>query len=209
MSLSSKVGPITILHDVLKLTRAAPSYTLASITANNVTKPSFKIASSKTISSSHSQNPGTIGPHTPPHITHSSNLLPPPHRTTHPWIPPHPSSTSSSLGHPYPASTSIKPIAIVGIVFGVLVSVTFMFGFARCWWNWRRTPSQDRIATLLHRYHLQREMEEAAVEPIRARVERPPPPPYRPPPPGYENVLPSSPPPAHMSQLHTDQDGEH
>ncbi|KAF7975118.1 hypothetical protein HWV62_10409 [Athelia sp. TMB] len=138
-----------------------------------------------------------IGTHRPTHITHHP---PPPHPTLPPPPPPPASPT------PAPPSHTLKPVAIVGLVLGALCAAAIAAGLARCYWSWRRTPPQDRVSAALHRYHLQREMEEAAAEPIRARVPRPPPPPYRPPPPGYEAVL--APVAAHVTTpLASDWDG--
>ena len=175
------------LHD-LRL----PSYTAAPVSS---TSPSVILV--KTSTSSHSDtNTGSTASHSTSLGTHG------PHISSH-------TSPFSFSHHPQPTSTTpssstqhshhrIRTMTILGIVFGGLAGFVLVLSVARCWWSWRKTPSRDRIASLMHRYNLEREMEQATVEPLRARVRRPPPPPYRHPPPGYDSVMPSSPPAAHL-----------
>jgi hypothetical protein len=183
---------------------ALPSYTataVVSITADPSTALSHLSVSTKT--SAISPSASTIN--TDPDGTTSHRTSRGTHRPQVPtlstpfvltWHPP-PPTPSSSLRHVH-SHHHLQTTAIVGIVIGAAVGLVLILSVGRCWWSWRKTPSRDRIAALMHRYNLEREMEDAVVRPLSARVRRPPPPPYRPPPPGYECVLPSSPPPAHL-----------
>lgn len=153
-------------------------------------------SSAKSRTTSHTAE--THKPHAP--TLHHPLPHPLPHPTSDPWTPSSPPSTTSAPKH-LPLTRHHKPIVIVFIVLGGLILLGILSSIARCGWSWYKTPSRDRIAGLLNRYHLEREMEEAAVvEPLRARAMVPPPPPYFPPPPEYGSMMPSSPPPAHIDE---------
>ncbi|KAI0353028.1 hypothetical protein OH77DRAFT_653396 [Trametes cingulata] len=77
-----------------------------------------------------------------------------------PTPPPHHSSPPSQNGQP--------PIAIAFEVLGGIIALGILAGLARCYIVWRRTPPRDRIAALVHRHQLEREMEEQE----RERLER-------------------------------------
>ena len=130
------------------------------------------------------------------------------HFTYHTWVPSPPTASAASplsYGSSQTPPHPLSRLAVAGIVVGTLAAFTVMLIILRCWWHWKKTPQRNRIEALLHRYQLDREMGEAAVEPIRARVPRPPPPPYRPPPPGYNDTLLSestAPPIAQRSSFH-------
>lgn len=176
---------------------AALSITVPS-TTHAVLAPSTKTSTSLHLDTSTLQatSRGTHGPHVPSHASFSISH--------HPWTPSPASVTSSS--RPQRSHHPIQTRTILGIIFGGLAGLMLVGSVGRCWWSWRKTPSRDRIETLLHRYNLEREMEQATLEPLRARVRRPPPPPYRPPPPGYESVMPSSPPAAHLEMPASGED---
>lgn len=83
-----------------------------------------------------------------------------------------------------------KPISIVFEVLGGLFASALILGFIRCYHNYRKTPGRDRIADILQRHHLQRELEELERNPVLLRRHqslREPAPPYFPRPPSYEN----------------------
>lgn len=72
-----------------------------------------------------------------------------------------------------------------------------LFSFGRCFYSYRKAPERDRIAALLNRHRLEREMEEMErdrVDRFRQMMEstsyqwRPPPPPYQQAP-AYEAVV--------------------
>lgn len=116
-------------------------------------------------------------------------------RTTQPSIPIH---TGEPLQVVHPHRSSPTSIAIIfevlaGIIaFGVIVSLT------RCFYVYKKTPKRDRIAEVLNRHHLQREL--AQLEGNSIIIRRPslrePAPPYFPRPPSYDAALtaPVSPP---------------
>jgi hypothetical protein len=144
--------------------------------------------------------------HTKPKTTSHSVATHRPHVSTpllhHPRPPfnPSPASTPSpSPIHHYPLTHHHKTIVIIALALAGLIVLGVLMCIARCMWSWHKTPRRDRIAGLMNRYNLEREMEEAAVEPRRARVRKPPPPPYFPPPPEYAHMMsgPSSLPPVH------------
>ncbi|KAJ7167490.1 hypothetical protein C8R46DRAFT_1093166 [Mycena filopes] len=73
---------------------------------------------------------------------------------------------------------------IVFEVLGALAGVAFVLSVVRCFWSYNRTPARDRIAAVMHRHQLQREMEELERNPPERHqsLREPPPPPYiRPP----------------------------
>jgi len=82
--------------------------------------------------------------------------------------------------HPHTQSTSVLVFEIIGALAGV----AFVLGVLRCVWSYKRTPAADRIAAVLHRHQLQREMEELERNPPERHqsLREPPPPPYLRPP---------------------------
>lgn len=109
-------------------------------------------------------------------------------RTTQPSIPTH-TEAPLHVVHPHhssPASIAIIFEVIAGIIaFGVIVSLT------RCFYIYKRTPKRDRIAEVLNRHHLQRELAELGHNSIIIRRPslREPAPPYFPRPPSYDATL--------------------
>lgn len=191
---------LCVFYLLLSYTAARPSTVLTTPSINYVLLAASTGASTVTHTGSttshttlHTTLPETHGPHV---STHTVSPLPISNNpsTQSPVTPASssPQEESSQTHHPITAST------IVGIVFGGLAGLVLVLSVGRCWWSWRKTPSRDRIESLMHRYDLDREMEQARVEPLREIARRLPPPPYRPPPPGYEHVVPSSLPPAHL-----------
>ncbi|KAF9006513.1 hypothetical protein BDQ17DRAFT_287977 [Cyathus striatus] len=118
--------------------------------------------------------------HTQPHVPHPTPSFdpaqtdPPPPR---PPFHPHPHH-----GHPQ------KPITIVFEVLGGAVGLAFLLGFLRCCYVYQRTPKRDRIAAVLSRHQLERELQELERNPTALRRRSfilDPAPPYFPPPPAY------------------------
>jgi len=177
---------------------APPSTTLANLAASTQTS-ALDSSASNTDSDLVTDTDTDITSHTTsrshrPHLSaHSSSVT-----TRHTWMTLPPSPTSSSPLRQLHPQQQTQASTIAGIIFGTLAGLVLMLSVGRCWWSWRHTPSRDRIATLMHRYNLEREMEDALVQPFMARVRRPPPPPYRPRPPGYDSAFLSSPPLAHL-----------
>ncbi|KAL4249672.1 hypothetical protein ABKN59_007039 [Abortiporus biennis] len=103
-----------------------------------------------------------------------------------------PGMVPTSQPHPPQAATSgshSKKQPVVAIVFEILAGIAglaVILGLVRCFYVWKRTPSRDRIQTLLSRHRLEREMEELEREDLQRRMQhvrrtslyRPPPPPY-------------------------------
>ncbi|KAL0949274.1 hypothetical protein HGRIS_009351 [Hohenbuehelia grisea] len=120
-------------------------------------------------------------PNLPPvatHITFPQDTLP----TQRPSRPDRPPPENRERRHPQQ-----NPVAIVFEVIGALAGVALVLSIIRCIYSYRRTPNRDRIAALVERHRLQREMEELERNP---RILRPPsfvepPPPYLPRPPSY------------------------
>ncbi|KAF9054944.1 hypothetical protein BDZ89DRAFT_1152773 [Hymenopellis radicata] len=104
------------------------------------------------------------------------------------------SNTPSNPGffHQKPFALFFEFVAVV-IVFAIVLSII------SCVINYRRTPSQDRIAAAIRRARIYEEM--ASIEdqfyPNRRRcsLKEPPPPPYFPKPPAYD-TLGETPPPS-------------
>lgn len=157
-----------------------PTSTSDGTKASTTSKHSIIIAPTAHRTHPHSSWTGTPG--VP--FTHH---FPPPPGATPPPRPPQPPPPPTSKGQP--------PIAIAFEVIGGVVALIVLVGLARCYIVWRRTPPRDRIAALMSRHRLEREMEEMERErmerlsqALEARRWRPPPPPYQPPPPDYEAV---------------------
>jgi hypothetical protein len=83
-----------------------------------------------------------------------------------------------------------KPINIAFEALGGILVVGMLLGFLRCCYNYKKTPRRDRIADVLRRHHLQRELEELERNPVSLRRPflREPAPPYFPRPPSYEQI---------------------
>jgi len=108
-------------------------------------------------------------------------FLPRPSRTNHPFVPFH-------TGDPPPSQHSgQKPILVVFEVLGGLLALGFLLCLGRCCYQYKKAPKRDRIAEVLHRHHLQREMEELERNPQR-RPSLDPAPPYFPKPPSYKEL---------------------
>ena len=108
-----------------------------------------------------------------------------PTRTNHPFVPfptgaTQPSQDSQQSGQ--------KPIFIVFEVLGGLLALGLLLGLGRCCYQYRKAPKRDRIAEVLNRHNLQRELEELERNPqiLRRLSLRDPAPPYYPAPPSYE-----------------------
>ncbi|OBZ76050.1 hypothetical protein A0H81_03886 [Grifola frondosa] len=134
-------------------------------------------------------------PITPQHISFSStrsDTFTQPFITHH-SIPPPPSSTPGfATPQSRPSGTRHRQ-STIAIVFEVLAGVAgigIILGLLRCGYSWNRTPSRDRIASLLSRHQLEREMEEIERQQIEQRRPRTraPPPPYQPAP-AYDSVV--------------------
>ncbi|CAL1701331.1 unnamed protein product [Somion occarium] len=138
--------------------------------------------------------PNRTHSHTLTHIHTGSRTLPITHR-----LPPPPTQSGNPLAVPsstppdQPPSHHQSPVAIVFECLAGLVGLIFIVWFTRCLYQYKRTPRQDRIAALLSRHELEREMEELEREQLQRRrrrtsLLRPPPPPYQPAP-AYESVV--------------------
>ncbi|TFK55581.1 hypothetical protein OE88DRAFT_1651955 [Heliocybe sulcata] len=122
--------------------------------------------------------------HTPvsaPSSNHTTPItmtrVPAPIVTNHPPNPqmPHP-SPRPDRNLPRGPSAGV----IVGAALGSLASIIVLASFARCLYTWRKQPDRDRIAEVVDRYQVQREMEEMAredLEALRESVRRAPSPP--------------------------------
>jgi len=113
-----------------------------------------------------------------------------------------PGMVTTAPPRPNPVNTPVAPshhqstaaIAIESVVgFIALVVLALLL---RCFYKWKRAPRRDRIAALLSRHQLEREMEELEREDLERRMRqvrrsslyRPPPPPYLQAP-SYEEVI--------------------
>ncbi|KAH7916285.1 hypothetical protein BJ138DRAFT_1139997 [Hygrophoropsis aurantiaca] len=152
---------------------------------DTVTVPSIFTSSPPSHTSRHTEHRPHITFSTPTHTFpfHSKNQHP--SKTDHP----HRSSYPSSDHYPHPhhhLHHQLEAVSVVFIVLGGIGGVTLVFFLFRCWYSYHKTPRRDRIATLLSRYNLEREMAEMEHEAPRRRWSLPlPPPPYQPPPPRY------------------------
>jgi len=126
--------------------------------------------------------PGIAPMPLPPHHNPPPNPAPPPQP------PPTTSGASSSPHSHHQPAVAIVFEALAGVVGLIVVLV-----LGKCCYSWRKTPRQDRIAALMNRHALDREMAELEraqlQQRLRARqVERVPPPPYIPAPPAYDDI---------------------
>ncbi|KAI9068543.1 hypothetical protein FKP32DRAFT_142313 [Trametes sanguinea] len=129
--------------------------------------------------------------HSRPHPSFSPS---PGHPITH-HFPPNPPPTPAPISTPAQANKGQPPIAIAFEVLGGIIALLVLIGVARCYIVWRRTPARDRIAAVVDRHQLEREMQERERErmqrlsrALESRLWRPPPPPYQPAP-DYEEVV--------------------
>lgn len=172
---------------------AAPTSTTSSTLSTHISSSTAKGTTS------HKTQSTRIPPHIPagPPAPHPPVISRPGVTITHthsidPDIPVH----TKVPFHNQPQSGQ-KPISIVFEVLGGLAASALLIGFLRCFYNYKKTPGRDRIADILQRHHLQRELEELERNPGLLRRHpslREPAPPYFPRPPSYEHVLPSMPP---------------
>ncbi|KAK7695370.1 hypothetical protein QCA50_000005 [Cerrena zonata] len=100
---------------------------------------------------------------------------------TGPFNPPNTARPLPDLSSP-PHRQSV--VAIVFECIAGLVGLLILIWLTRCIYKYKRTPRQDRIASLLARHHLEREMEQLEREQMmrrsrRTSLLRPPPPPYQ------------------------------
>ena len=107
---------------------------------------------------------------------------------TAPFTGPNPTRPIQDQSGPHRQSV----VAIVFECIAGLVALLFLIWLTRCLYKYKRTPRQDRIANLLARHHLEREMEQLEREQMmrrsrRTSLLRPPPPPYQHAP-AYETV---------------------
>ncbi|KAK0468422.1 uncharacterized protein EV420DRAFT_1504356 [Desarmillaria tabescens] len=85
-------------------------------------------------------------------------------------------------------------------ILGGIIAIAIVLSLIRCIISYRRTPKRDRIAAIIHRHQLHREMDdlEYRMSPFyngkRSSLKELPPPPYFPRPPAYE--LEDTPPPS-------------
>ena len=157
--------------------------------------PYFHSVTSSNISTStHSHHESDIHPSTKYHTStiHVPNIhpipittpafRPGPSRTNHPFVPFHTGDASQSQ------HSGQKPILVVFEVLGGLLALGFLLCLGRCCYQYKKAPKRDRIAEVLHRHHLQREMEELERNPqiLRRPSLGEPAPPYFPKPPSYE-----------------------
>lgn len=110
-----------------------------------------------------------------PGATHAPPFTPHTHAP-----PPSPSAVQSQ-------STQRHGPSAVAIVFGVvggLFALAVVASIVRCVYKYKRTPGRDRIAALLDRHRLERELAEMEEAPPARRrsLLGPPPPPYQRPP---------------------------
>ncbi|KAF8974169.1 hypothetical protein BDZ97DRAFT_1911383 [Flammula alnicola] len=180
-------------------------YVLQLVTAVPASSSSSHSSSSSSSSTSHRSSSIHI-PHTLPSTRPNSILgTHAPVFPTHTRIPPVPNNpvftnapthTRDPFQGPSHASQpSQKPISIVFEVLGGLFAVALLLGFLRCFHNYRKTPHRDRIADILQRHQLHRELEELERNPaaLRRPSLREPAPPYFPRPPSYDAMNPSLP----------------
>ncbi|PPQ77348.1 hypothetical protein CVT25_010930 [Psilocybe cyanescens] len=125
-----------------------------------------------------------------PHIIPATNTrpIPFPGHSSHARPPPPESS-------PAPPRSGHKPILIAVEVIGGLVIAGVLLSLIRCYYIYKKTPHRDRIADILQRHHLQRELDELERNPgiLRRPSLREPAPPYFPRPPSYDDMNPGHP----------------
>ncbi|KAH9899663.1 hypothetical protein C8Q73DRAFT_787527 [Cubamyces lactineus] len=140
--------------------------------------------------------------------SHSILILPTPHSHPHPtwsYTPGHPipithhwqpSPPPTNIPHANSSSDKAQPpVAIAFEVLGGIIALLVVAGLARCYISYLRAPRRDRIASVVDRHQLEREMAERQQEELEglrrvleARRWHPPPPPYQRAP-DYEEVV--------------------
>ncbi|KAK7054164.1 hypothetical protein R3P38DRAFT_3171727 [Favolaschia claudopus] len=160
--------------------------------AQSALTASTHTSTSNTRSATHKPTAASAG-RNPPHTTGPGQITARPGSTsTHSFVL-NPGPTPSHFHRPPPSdphrnnNNNPSATALVFEILGALAGVAFFFGVARCIYSYRRTPSHDRITSILHRHQLQREMEELERNPPQRQssLREPPPPPYIAPPPSY------------------------
>ena len=154
----------------------------------------FHSVTSSNIVSTHFHNESDIRVSTKHHTStiHVPNIHPIP--ITSPTFPPGPTKTNHPIvpfhtADPPPSRHSgQEPIFVAFEVVGGLLALGFLLCFGRCCYQYRKAPKRDRIAEVLNRHHLQRELEELGRNPqiLRRLSLHEPAPPYGPDPPSYE-----------------------
>lgn len=140
-----------------------------------------------------------------PHSSFSTSFRTPIHtrptsavHSFRPTQPPIPIHTEDPLHAVHPHRSSPASIAIIFEVLGGIIAFGVIVSLTRCFYIYKRTPKRDRIAEVLNRHHLQRELAELGRNPVIIRHPslREPAPPYCPRPPSYDAALtaPVSPP---------------
>ncbi|KAK7061987.1 hypothetical protein R3P38DRAFT_2832730 [Favolaschia claudopus] len=174
------------------LSRSLNANGVAGGAATAVATASAHTSTSNTRSATHKPTAASAG-RNPPHTTGAGQITARPGSTsTHSFVL-NPGPTPSHFHRPPPSDphrNNNNNTSTTGLVFeilGALAGVAFFFGVARCIYSYRRTPSHDRITSILHRHQLQREMEELERNPPQRQssLREPPPPPYIAPPPSY------------------------
>lgn len=101
-------------------------------------------------------------------------------RAPAPATPYHPAPPPPSSTHRPPRPVRDHPPstgAIIGAVLGGLAGVAVLLSLARCIYTYQQQPKRDRIAEVVERHRIQREMEELAHEEFSRTEGRPPSPP--------------------------------
>ncbi|KAF7332152.1 hypothetical protein MKEN_00096200 [Mycena kentingensis (nom. inval.)] len=150
--------------------------------------PASRDTPSASHSTSHSsaKNSATPASSTLASSTHKAVIdteLPPDATRTH-----EPTVSPSHLHHDHGGRAPSTAIVVFEIL-GVLAAVLVLLGIARCLFIYRRTPGHDRIAAIVDRHRLHRELQQLERNPTmfrRTSVSEPPPPPYLRPP-DYED----------------------
>lgn len=126
------------------------------------------------------RGPGRITPHPTPTRAHTITIIP--------------TSTEPRQRHDGHQSSQ-KPINIFFEVLGGVVGLAILISCIRCCYSYNRTPKRDRIAAVLQRHQLERELEELERNPftLRRSPSNDPVPPYFPPPPTYEVITSTNP----------------
>ncbi|KAI0335659.1 hypothetical protein GY45DRAFT_1240269 [Cubamyces sp. BRFM 1775] len=112
---------------------------------------------------------------------------------THHRQPPPPTNT---IPHAHSSTDKGQPPAAIAFeILGGIIALLVVVGLARCYISYLRAPRRDRIASVVDRHQLEREMAERQHEELEglrrvleARRWHPPPPPYQRAP-DYEEVV--------------------
>jgi hypothetical protein len=161
-----------------------PRSIAAPMLSSSIVHPSFSFSSSLHASrTTHTHS--TTRPH-------SVQIISRPTLPTHSRIPPIINPVHTRPPHRTDRfQANQRPLNISFEVLGGILATGMLLGFLRCCFNYRKTPRRDRIADILHRHHLQRELEELERNPVALRRPslREPAPPYFPRPPSYEHMV--------------------